>query len=130
MKNGYDLVKNMTVEEFFNYFFNLVTSSEYNKKESKHSIYACIYQDPIDYKGLYKLLPYLDEDDISSLLKYDKDYKVSFLLSLVEFADEQDLTNQAIFLLKRHNLNYILPLLPYVDEEQIRTVYNQIDKKD
>ena len=125
-KSWSDKIKDMTVEEFFDSFIDLVSSKK-NKETVKEKLYQCIYnKDGVDYKTLYKLLPSLDEDDLSLLLRYDKDYKVSFLLAVAEFADEEDLTKQAIFLLRRYNLNYIIPLLPYVDEDIIREEYSQI----
>ena len=128
MEDNFEKIKDMTVEEFFNAFVDLLVSKKV-KETIKEKLYQCIYsKDGVDYKLLYKLLPSLEEDDISLLLRYDKDYKISFLLAIAEFADEDDLTKQAIYLLRRHNLNYIIPLLPYVDEDIIREEYGKISK--
>ena len=126
--DNYNKIKNLTIEQIINLLFELKNNETPNCV--RNEIYKCIFANKeIDYKGLYLLLPSLDEDDISFILKYDKDYKISFLLSLVDFADEEDLTKQAIFLLRRHNLNYIIPLLPYVDEDVIREEYVKTLKK-
>ena len=126
--DNYNKIKNLTIEQIINLLFELKNNETHTCV--RNEIYKCIFASKeIDYKGLYLLLPSLDEDDISFILKYDKDYKISFLLSLVDFADEEDLTKQAIFLLRRHNLNYILPLLPYVDEDVIREEYVKTLKK-
>ena len=66
------------------------------------------------------LQTYLDADDLNSILKYDLDYSISFLLNVKDIAYEDDLTKQTIYLYRRHNLNYIIPLLEYVDEDTIR----------
>ncbi len=128
MEQKFEKIKDMTIDEFINAIISYTSS--YSENDTKNQrIYQCIYnKDQVDYKGLYSLLPILDEDDIALILKYDRDYKISFLLSLVDIADEDDLTKQAIYLLRRHNLNYILPLLPYVDEDQIRFEYGRIHK--
>ena len=120
MNDNYNSIKNLTIEQFINNFMNIIENNNINKKQL---IYASILKENIDYKTLYSILDLLDYDDVSIILKYDKDYKIDFLLSLVDKAYEDDLTNQAIFLLKRHNLNYIIPLLPYVDEDKIREEY-------
>ena len=120
MNDNYISIKNLTIEQFINNFMNIIENNTINKKQL---IYASILKESIDYKTLYSILELLDYDDVSIILKYDKDYKIDFLLSLVDKAYEDDLTNQAIFLLKRHNLNYIIPLLPYVDEDRIREEY-------
>lgn len=120
MNENYNNIKNLTIEQFINNFMNIIENNNINKKQL---IYASILKENIDYKTLYSILDLLDYDDVSIILKYDKDYKIDFLLSLVDKAYEDDLTNQAIFLLKRHNLNYIIPLLPYVDEDKIREEY-------
>ena len=117
-------IKDMTIEELIQ-SLTFILSKETNTQK----IYKAIYdKNGINYKELYKLLPHLDEDDISMILKYDKDYKISFLLVIAEFADEDDLTTQAIYLLRRHNLNYILPLLPYIDEDKIQEEYQKLIK--
>ena len=67
-------------------------------KETQLNLYKFINENPINYEGLNQLLPKLDQDD---------------------------LTKQAIYLLKRHNLTYIIPLLPYVDEQEIREEYRK-----
>lgn len=124
MKDIYEQIKNMSVEEFVETF--LSSFIIYLKKQEKtKAIYKSIFNEPVDYKTLYSLIPSLDEDDISFILKYDKDYSISFLLSLVDVADEDDLTKQAIYLIKRHNLNYILPLLPFINEDEIRQFYKK-----
>ena len=128
MEETFEKIKDMTVEEFFDAIIDLLISKK-NKDTIKEKLYQCIYsKDGVNYKTLYKLLPSLDEDDISLILRYDKDYKISFLLAIAEFADEDDLTKQAIYLLRRHNLNYIIPLLPFVDEDIIREEYSRINK--
>lgn len=125
--NNYEKIKNMTIDEFLNSMINLINKDEDCSNQQK--IYQAIFkEDGVDYKQLYLLLPQLDEDDISLILRYDKDYKISFLLSLVDFADEDDLTKQAIFLLRRHNLKYIMPLLPYVDEDDVRDEYIRLSE--
>ncbi len=121
-------IKEMNIDDFLNALFDFVYNKK-NDEEKTQKIYQCIFNTKeVDYIGLYTLLPKLDFDDISLILKYDKDYKISFLLSLVDIADEEDLTKQAIFLLRRHNLSYIMPLLPYVDEDEIRLEYGKINK--
>lgn len=128
MEERYEKIKDMTIDEFINSLVKYF--SQNNNSETKNQkIYQCIFnKDRVDYKGLYALLPNLDEDDVSIILKYDRDYKITFLLSLVDIAYEEDLTKQAIFLLRRHNLNYIIPLLPYVDEDEIRVEYSKINR--
>ena len=101
-------IKEMNIDDFLNALFDFVYNKK-NDEEKTQKIYQCIFNTKeVDYIGLYTLLPKLDFDDISLILKYDKDYKISFLLSLVDIADEEDLTKQAIFLLRRHNLSYII----------------------
>ncbi len=128
MEHNFEKIKDMTVDELIHALMSYTSSS--NESDSKNQrLYQCIFnKEEVDYKGLYSLLPTLDEDDISFILKYDRDYKLSFLLSLVNVADEDDLTKQAIYLLRRHSLNYILPLLPYVDEDEIRLEYSRNKK--
>ena len=118
MNYNYEILKDMSALELFDYFMEFI-----NYKEKRSALIRCINASPIDYKKIYSLLPILDEDDISFMLKYDKDYPVSFLLSLVNIANEDDLTKQAIFLFNRYNINYIIPLLPYVDETIIQEEY-------
>lgn len=122
-------IKDMTIDDFLMALLKYL--NENNNEAKMKKIYQCIFNSDnrIDYLGLYSLMPILDIDDISFILKYDKDYKVSFLLALVEKADEEDLTKQAIYLLRRHSLNYIRPLLPYVDEEEVSLEYNKLMKK-
>ena len=120
MNYNYNKIKDMTVEQLLNSFIEFL-----NEKDNKMIVYKLINQTPIDYKHLYNLIPFLSEDDISFILKYDKDYSVEFLLSLANKADEDDLTRQAIYLLKRHNLKYITPLLDYIDDQQIIEEYKK-----
>lgn len=109
-----------TLNEVIELFIEFV-----QEKNKKAAIYEFINKEPVDYQGLYSIFHLLDSDDVSLILKYDKDYSISFLLTLVDLAYEEDLTKQALYLLKRYNLNYILPLLPYVDEEVIRNEYRK-----
>lgn len=109
-----------TLNEVIELFIEFV-----QEKNKKATIYEFINKEPVDYQGLYSIYHMLDSDDVSLILKYDKDYSISFLLTLVDLAYEEDLTKQAIYLLKRYNLTYILPLLPYVDEEVIRNEYRK-----
>lgn len=109
-----------TLNEVIELFIEFV-----QEKNKKAAIYEFINKEPVDYQGLYSIFHLLDSDDVSLILKYDKDYSISFLLTLVDLAYEEDLTKQAIYLLKRYNLTYILPLLPYVDEEVIRNEYRK-----
>ena len=125
---NFDKIKDMSIEEIINTIINLIGDNKYNEEKITMQLYQAINKTPIDYKQIYLLLPYLEEEDLSVILKYDKDYSISFLLSLVDFADEDDLTKQAIYLLRRYNLSYILPLLPYIDEDEIREEYNRINK--
>lgn len=113
-------IMDMNVKELIEEFVNYIES-----KETQLNLYKFINENPINYDGLNQLLPKLDQDDLSIILKYDKDYSISFLLSIVDIAYEDDLTKQAIYLLKRHNLTYIIPLLPYVDEQEIREEYRK-----
>ena len=115
--------------EVINTLINVISLNRYDEDEIYIKLYQAINKTPIDYKQIYTLLPKLEEEDLSVILKYDKDYSIAFLLSIVDFADEDDLTKQAIYLLRRYNLNYILPLLPYVDEDEIRLEYNRINKQ-
>ena len=125
MKETFDKIKDMTIEEFLNGLFSFKKTDDDICKELYNAIFA---KDGVDYKKLYKLIPFLDEDGISTILRFDRNYKISFLLSLVDVAYEEDLTKQAIFLLKRYNLKYIVPLLEYVDEDEIRNVYLNLKK--
>ena len=95
------------------------------EKSKKIAISKFINQDILDYTIINPFINNLDQDDLSIILKYDKNYSISFLLSIANKAYEDDLTKQALFLLKRYNLNYILPLLEYVDEDEIRNEYNK-----
>lgn len=104
------------IEEFINYI---------DTKDTQLKLYKYINENPINYQGLYDLLYKLDQDDLAIILKYDKDYSIDFLLTVVDLAYEDDLTRQAIYLLRRHNLTYIIPLLPYVDEQEIRNEYRK-----
>lgn len=129
MEIDFEKIKDMTIEEFLKNFIEVI-SKELSLETNTQKIYKAIYnKNGVDYKSLLKLLPSLDEEEISMILRYDKDYKISFLLSIAEFADEDDLTKQAIYLLRRHNLNYILPLLPFIDEDRIRNEYLKSTKK-
>ena len=95
-----------------------------DNNDIKQKLFNCIFNsNGVDYQTLNSLIPYLDEDDLAIILKYDKDYDISFLLSIANIAYEDDMTRQALFLLKRHNLSYIFPLLPYIDEEEIQEKY-------
>lgn len=117
MNETFEKIKDMTIEEFLNNIF----SFKNNNDDLNQKLYSAIFaKDGVDYKKLYQIIPLLDEDGISTILRYDRNYKISFLLSLVDVADEEDLTRQAIFLLKRYNLKYIVPLLDYVDDDEIR----------
>lgn len=129
MMNDYlKKLNEMTIEELLNAiaFYN-----EYKQKEkiNEKMMKSIFNPQGIDYQTLQEIIPFLNEEDISFILKYDKDYKISFLLSLVNIADEEDLTKQAIYLLKRHNLNYILPLLSFVDEEEVQDAYQLLYHK-
>lgn len=126
---NFDKIKDMSFEEVINTLINVVSLNRYDEDEIYIKLYQAINKTPIDYKQIYTLLPKLEEEDLSVILKYDKNYSIAFLLSIVDFADEDDLTKQAIYLLRRYNLNYILPLLPYVDEDEIRLEYNRINKQ-
>lgn len=119
MNSKFDSIKNMTIQQL------LEIAVMYNTDSNKsQQIYNCVFNsEGVDYKGLSLLIPVLDADDLAIILKYDKDYKMSFLLSIASKAYEEDITRQAIFLLNRYNLNYILPLLEYVDEDEIRQAY-------
>ena len=125
---NFEKIEDMSIEEILNTLINLISENRYDEEKITLKLYESINKTPIDYKQIYLLLPYLEEEDLSVILKYDKDYSIPFLLSIVDFADEDDLTKQAIYLLRRYNLNYILPLLPYVDEDEIRLEYNRIKK--
>ena len=120
MYNNFDNIKNMTLEQILYFFINALDEK---KVDIKQIIYRCILNESVDYATLYKILPMLDHDDVSIILNYDKDYSIDFLLALKDKAYEDDLTKQAIYLLRRHNLNYIIPLLKYVDEDEIRIEY-------
>ena len=124
----FEKIEDMSIEEILNTLINLISENRYDEEKITMKLYQAINKTPIDYKQIYLLLPYLEEEDLSVILKYDKDYSIPFLLSIVDFADEDDLTKQAIYLLRRYNLNYIFPLLPYVDEDEIREEYNRIHK--
>lgn len=126
MNENYERIKKMTIEELLNDLFLLKTNNTKNDDLTSMLYNAIFSKDGVDYKKIYELLPLLDEDDISIILKYDRNYKISFLLSLVDRAYEDDLTKQAIYLLKRYNLKYIIPLLPYVDEDEITEEYQKI----
>lgn len=125
---NFEKIEDMSIEEILNTLINLISENRYDEEKITMQLYQAINKTPIDYKQIYLLLPYLEEEDLSVILKYDKDYSIPFLLSIVDFADEDDLTKQAIYLLRRYNLNYIFPLLPYVDEDEIREEYNRIHK--
>ena len=125
---NFEKIEDMSIEEILNTLINLISENRYDEEKITMQLYQAINKIPIDYKQIYLLLPYLEEEDLSVILKYDKDYSIPFLLSIVDFADEDDLTKQAIYLLRRYNLNYIFPLLPYVDEDEIREEYNRIHK--
>lgn len=125
---NFEKIEDMSIEEILNTLINLISENRYDEEKITMKLYQAINKTPIDYKQIYLLLPYLEEEDLSVILKYDKDYSIPFLLSIVDFADEDDLTKQAIYLLRRYNLNYIFPLLPYVDEDEIREEYNRIHK--
>ena len=125
---NFEKIEDMSIEEILNTLINLISENRYDEEKLTLKLYESINKTPIDYKQIYLLLPYLEEEDLSVILKYDKDYSIPFLLSIVDFADEDDLTKQAIYLLRRYNLNYIFPLLPYVDEDEIREEYNRIHK--
>ena len=109
-----------TLNEVIELFIEFV-----QEKNKIAAIYEFINKEPVDYQGIYSIFHLLDSDDVSLILKYDKDYSISFLLTLVDLAYEEDLTKQALYLLKRYNLKYILPLLPNVDEEVIRNEYRK-----
>ena len=117
MNLNYDKVKHLTMQEIV----EIINDSNIDSLNIQQILYCCIFsKNGIDYKRLSLLSPLLDQDDYSSILKYDKDYSISFLISIANKAYEDDLTKQAIFLLNRHNIEYIIPLLPYVDEDEIR----------
>lgn len=126
MNENYEKIKKMTIEELVNNLTLLKTNNEKNDNITSELYKAIFSKNGVDYKKIYELLPLLDEDDISIILKYDRNYKISFLLSLVDRAYEDDLTKQAIYLLKRYNLKYIIPLLPYIDEDEITEQYQKI----
>ena len=114
--DNYEKIKNLTVDEIINALSSFVINNNIKQK-----LYEAIFSKAeIDYESLNKLIPYLDADDLNSILKYDLDYSISFLLSVKDIAYEDDLTKQTIYLYRRHNLNYIIPLLEYVDEDTIR----------
>lgn len=128
MNDIYKQIKQMTIEEFLETFLEgFIVYKE--KQDRTKQIYKAIFNYPIDYKTLHKLIPYYDEQDISFILKYDKDYSISFLLSISDIADEDDMTKQAIYLFNRHNLNYILPLLPFVNEQDLKDYIDQNNYK-
>lgn len=119
MNNKFDSIKHMTIQQLLE--IAIMHNIDANKSQQ---IYNCIFNpDGVDYKGLSLLIPVLDADDLSIILRYDNDYKMSFLLSIASKAYEEDITKQAIFLLNRYNLNYILPLFEYIDEDEIRQAY-------
>ncbi len=114
--DNYDKIKNLTVDEIVAALSSFIVNNNIKQK-----LYEAIFSKAsIDYESLNKLVPYLDADDLNAILKYDLDYSISFLLSVKDIAYEDDLTKQTIFLYHRHNLNYIIPLLEYVDEDTIR----------
>mgnify|MGYP004451912957 CR=1 FL=1 len=114
--DNYDKIKNLTVDEIVAALSSFIVNNNIKQK-----LYEAIFSKAsIDYESLNKLIPYLDADDLNAILKYDLDYSISFLLSVKDIAYEDDLTKQTIFLYHRHNLNYIIPLLEYVDEDTIR----------
>lgn len=114
--DNYNKIKNLTVDEIVAALSSFIVNNNIKQK-----LYEAIFSKAsIDYESLNKLIPYLDADDLNAILKYDLDYSISFLLSVKDIAYEDDLTKQTIFLYHRHNLNYIIPLLEYVDEDTIR----------
>ena len=120
--DNYEKIKDLTIKDIID-----VLAPLYFSKNIKQKMYEAIFKEKdIDYITLNKLLPMMDADDLASILKYDLDYSVAFLISVKDIAYEDDLTKQAIFLYRRHNLNYIIPLLEYVDEDIIR---EEIKKK-
>lgn len=89
--------------------------------DKTHLLYRCIFDsNGVNYNKLNELIPLLDIDDISVILKYDKDYSITFLLSIANKAYEDDLLKQAIYLIKRHGIKYIVPLLDYIDIDDIK----------
>lgn len=128
MEDKYQKVKNMTLKEIIDVILSY-KDNQFDHTTKQQKIYQSIFSsDGVNYDLLYELLPYLDFDDISFILKYDKDYKMSFLLAIADKADEDDMTLQAIYLLRRHGLKYIIPLLTYVDEDEIREELNRYGK--
>ena len=87
---NFDKIKDMSFEEVINTLINVISLNRYDEDEIYIKIYQAINKTPIDYKQIYNLLPKLEEEDLSVILKYDKDYSIAFLLSIVDFADEDD----------------------------------------
>ena len=79
--DNYNKIKNLTIEQIINLLFEIKN----NETSScvRNEIYKCIFANKdVDYKGLYLLLPSLDEDDISIFLQ-----KSELLIILSEFYD-------------------------------------------
>lgn len=120
--DNYNKIKDLTIDEIVSALSSFIIN-----KSIKQKLYEAIFsKNEIDYNMLNSLIPYLDADDLNAILKYDLDYSISFLLNIKDIAYEDDLTRQTIYLYRRHNLNYIIPLLEYVDEDEIR---KELEKK-
>ena len=80
MSLNIEKIKHMTMQEIIEVLNN---SNDDNYIDKQQLLYKCIFaKEGIDYTQLFLLAPLLDEDDFSTILKYDKDYKISFLLSI------------------------------------------------
>ncbi len=121
--------QDLTIKEIAEALENYL--QEKKQKTINHKLFLYFYGNKeINYTELIKLLPELDSDSISYILKYDRDLSIPFLLAISSYADAEDLTKQAIFLLKRHGLDYIKPLIPYCDEDDIREEYMHLFNND
>lgn len=130
MDFNYEHFKSMTLEEIINALSSSLyeeKKEEFNNEELNKIIYG---KKPIDYTKLIRMIPTFTEEDIEKLLRYDLDYRLSFLLIMAEIADSDAITKQAIYLLRRHGLEYIRPLLPYCDEDDVREEYIRLRNKD
>lgn len=88
-------------------------------------------KDSIDMENLAKIAPYLDEDDLSDLVKSVQIESPSDLTPVAPFMDEDDISEIVKEYIgkssqEKFEVSSILPLLPFMDEDEIAEIAKKI----